>query len=161
MKQKIRIRIIGIIPVIFIALMLINPSAIILVKAADTIIVDDDGTGDYTSIQDAIDNAAVGDYIIVKDGTYGDQLNVNVNGLTISAASGENPTLYISSYSPGIDVSGSNVLIEGFEIYGNGSLTGGPFPTIRASSGSDGLNINFRLLFNVLFFRLIWLKGKL
>jgi hypothetical protein len=117
------------------------PTTSILVEAADTIIVDDDGPADYSSIQDAIDNANPGDIIIVKSGSYGDQLSVNVNGLSISAASGETPTIYVSSYSPGIDVTGSDVLIEGFEIYGNGSLTGGPFPTIKASTGSDGLII--------------------
>ena len=127
---------------ILIAFSITLPNFTLLVNAADTLIVDDDGTGDYLSIQDAIDNANVGDYIIVKDGTYGDQLTVNVNSLTISAASGENPTIYVSSYSPGIDVTALDVLFEGFEIYGNGSLTGGPFPTFRASAGSDGLNIN-------------------
>jgi hypothetical protein len=48
----------------------------------------------------------------------------------------------VSSYSPGIDVTASDVLFEGFEIYGNGSLTGGPYPTFRASTGSDGLIIS-------------------
>jgi hypothetical protein len=133
---------------ILIAFSIIIPNFTLLVDAADTLVVDDDGTGDYLSIQDAIDNANVGDYIIVKDGTYGDQLTINVNSLTISAASGENPTIYVSSYSPGIDVTASDVLFEGFEIFGNGSLTGGPFPTIRASTGSDGLRVinnNFKV----------------
>jgi len=132
----------GMILSLFIAFMFCMPGMNILVEAADTIIVDDDGTGDYTSIQDAINNANVGDYIIVEDGTYGDQLTVNVNALTIVAASGETPTIYVSSYSPGIDVTASDVLIDGFEIYGNVSETGGPFPTIRASTGADGLTIN-------------------
>jgi hypothetical protein len=108
----------------------------------DTIIVDDDpGGGDYTSIQEAIDNADVGDYIIVKDGTYGDQLSVYIS-VTIAAASGETPTIYVSPYSPGIDVSAPDVLIEGFEIYGNASATGGPYPTIQASAGALGLTIH-------------------
>ena len=78
---------------VLIAFSITLPNFTLLVNAADTLIVDDDGTGDYLSIQDAIDNANVGDYIIVKDGTYGDQLTVNVNSLTLSAASGENPTI--------------------------------------------------------------------
>jgi hypothetical protein len=108
----------------------------------DTIIVDDDGTGDYTSIQDAIDNAAPNDYIIVKAGTYGDQLTIDVPGLTISAASGEFPTIYVSSYNVGIDVTAADILLQGFEIFGNGSLVGGPYPTIRASAGAIGLTVN-------------------
>ena len=111
-------------------------------RLADTIIVDDDGTGDYKTIQAAIDNASAGDYIIVKAGTYGDQLTINVPGLTISAASGEVPTIYVSSYNVGIDVTAPDILLEGFEIYGNGALVGGPYPTIRASAGADGLTVN-------------------
>jgi hypothetical protein len=118
------------------------PSITIFVDAADTIIVDDDGTADYTTIQDAIDNASVGDSIVVKDGTYGEQLIVNVPSVSIVAASGETPTIYVSTYDVGIDVTVSDVLIEGFEIFGNGSLSGGPYPTIRASAGSDGLTVN-------------------
>jgi len=114
---------------------------VIITQAGDTLIVDDDGTGDYTSIQDAIDNASSGDYIVVKSGTYGDQLTVDVS-VSIVGGSGENPTIYASSYGVGIDVSAPDVLISGFEIYGNGSLTGGPFPTIRASAGSIGLYVD-------------------
>lgn len=140
-KKQLKNRNTAIIISFILAFSVFIPSFSMNVEAADTIIVDDDGTGDYTSIQDAIDNANVGDYIIVKSGTYGDQLSVYVDSLTISAASGELPTLYLSSYTVGIDVTGSDVLIEGFEIFGNGNLTWGPFPTIKASTGSDGLNI--------------------
>jgi len=107
-----------------------------------TIIVDEHGTGDYKTIQAAIDNASPGDFIIVKAGTYADQLTINVPGLTISAASGEVPTIYVSSYTVGIDVSAADILLEGFEIYGNGALVGGPYPTIRASAGANGLRVN-------------------
>jgi hypothetical protein len=139
--NKNRLMRIGVILSIFAMIVSCFTGGVIITQAGDTIIVDDDGTGDYTSIQDAIDNASPGDYIVVKDGTYSDQLTVNVS-VTISAASGETPTLYLSAYDVGIDVTAPDVLIEGLEIFGNGSLTGGPFPTIRASAGSDGLIVN-------------------
>ena len=43
----------------------------------DTIIVDDDGGGDYTSIQAAVDNASEGDVILVWDGIYFENITIN------------------------------------------------------------------------------------
>lgn len=117
-----------------VAFLLIMPSITIIVKATD-IIVDDDGTGDYTSIQDAIDAASSGDTIWVKEGSYNDALTVNLDNLSILADNGAEPVLYLTSYSPGIDIQSSNVLIEGFKIYGNAAIGGGP--TIRVNSGAD------------------------
>ena len=131
----------GTIVSLFIALLLLIPSSTILVEAGDTIIVDDDGTGDYTTIQAAINNAGVGDNIVVKDGTYAEQLTVNVPSISIVAASGETPVIYVSSYTVGIDVTAPDVHIEGFEIFGNSSLGSALYPAIRASSGSSGLNV--------------------
>jgi len=113
----------------------------LILSTTDTIIVDDDGSADYTTIQAAINNANPGDYIIVKDGIYGDQLTINVSNLTISAASGETPTIYVGAYSIGINVTASDVFLQGFEIYGNGEPSGGPYPTIQASTGSQGLSV--------------------
>ena len=131
----------GTIVSLFIALLLLIPSSTILVEAGDTIIVDDDGTGDYITIQAAINNAGVGDNIVVKDGTYAEQLTVNVPSISIVAASGETPVIYVSSYTVGIDVTAPDVHIEGFEIFGNSSLGSALYPAIRASSGSSGLNV--------------------
>ncbi len=113
----------------------------LLYITADTIIVDDDGTADYTTIQAAINNATTGDHIIVKDGIYGDQLTINVSNLTISAAGGETPTIYVGAYTVGINVTAPEVFLQGFEIYGNGEPSIGPYPTIQASSGSQGLSV--------------------
>lgn len=113
----------------------------IIAMLGDTIVVDDDGTGDYTSIQDAINASSPGDIIIVKDGSYADQLKIFVANLMIVAASGESPTIYVSSYDVGINVTAPDVTLEGFEIFGNGSLTFGPYPTILGNTGSHGLSI--------------------
>ncbi len=52
-----------------------------------TILVDNDGPADYSTIQAAVDNASSGDTIIVKPGTYTENILVNVPGLTIRSES--------------------------------------------------------------------------
>jgi len=121
---------------LFVAFLLCVPNVTIMVKAAD-IIVDDDGTGDYTTIQDAIDAASTGDTIWVKDGSYNDQLTVHTS-VKIIADNGAEPTIYATSFSPGIDVTSNQVTIEGFKIYGSSNPGS---PTIRASSGADELKV--------------------
>lgn len=124
----------------------ILPTFTMVVKAAD-IIVDDDGTGDYTSIQDAIDASSPGDTIWVKAGSYNEALTVNINNVKIIADNGAEPILYLSSYSPGIDIVSSDVRIQGFKIYGNTDTVGGP--TIQLRSTADNSSIrenNFRVV---------------
>jgi parallel beta-helix repeat protein len=122
---------------LLITFLLCIPNVTMMVKATD-IIVDDDGTGDYTTIQDAIDNATAGDTIWVKAGSYNEQLTVNKD-VTIIADTGATPIIYATTWVPSIDVTAVNVTIEGFKIYGNSGSGSGP--TIRASSGSDGLKV--------------------
>lgn len=131
---------------ILVSFLLLMPSITIVVRATD-IIVDDDGTGDYTSIQDAINAASPGDTIWVKQGSYNSALTVNLNNISILADNGAEPILYLTSYSPGIDIQSSNILIEGFKIYGNTVPSGGP--SIRVSAAADKTTIrenNFKVI---------------
>lgn len=121
-----------------IIILIITMQNFILTVAADDFIVDDDGTGDYTSIQDAIDNVPSGSTIWVKDGSYAEQLTIN-KPLKILAVNNEKPHLYVTSDSPGITISANNVTFEGFKIFGNSDIGGGP--TILASTGSDYFSI--------------------
>jgi len=123
----------------FIVSLLLISSLTTFVVKADDLIVDDDGAGPYLSIQDAIDASSPGDTIIVKDGTYSEALTINVNNLTIIANNGDEPIIYLTSYSPGINIQASNVLFEGFKIYGNANPGGGP--VISLTSSADGVII--------------------
>ncbi len=113
------------------------PYVIHQVKATD-IIVDDDGTGDYTRIQDAIDNATDGDTIWVKDGSYNEQLNID-KSVKILAVNGAQPIIHATSWVPSINISADNVTISGFKIYGNAGPTAGP--TVLVSSGGNDFKL--------------------
>jgi len=121
---------------IFITFMLCMPSLTLNVMAAD-IIVDDDGSGDHTTISAAILAASHGDTIWVREGSYNEQLLVDKSVTIIADVVGSRPIIYATTYSPGIDVTAGEVRIEGFKIYGNSNPGGGP--SIRASAGADGL----------------------
>ncbi len=92
---------------------------------SDTITVDIDGTGDYLTIQDGIDNSVDGDVVLVYPGRYIE--NVNFNGHSITLASLELTTrnkVFIDSTIIDGDRSGScvtvlnneNAVIQGFTI---------------------------------------------
>jgi parallel beta-helix repeat protein len=84
------------------------------------IFVDKDGGANYSSIQDAIDNAAEGDIISVKKGIYEELLEINK---TISLiGEGMDSTIIVFNVTEGgvigqtISVSADNCVISGFEI---------------------------------------------
>jgi PGF-pre-PGF domain-containing protein len=85
---------------------------------ADTVTVDYGGNGEYTSIQDAINNASSGDSIVVKPGTYTENLIVD-KSVSIVSESGNPDDTIILSESYGVDVihvTADNVIISGFNI---------------------------------------------
>lgn len=129
---------------IILALLVIMPTITFTVSA--DIVVADDGSGDYTSIQDAINNAAPNETIWIKNGAYNEQLTISTSGITLNAHNGHEPILYLSSYAPGIDVQAENVSIRRLKIYGN--FNPGGAPTILATASADSLDINDNV-FNV------------
>ncbi len=86
---------------------------------AKTITVDDDGEGDYETIQDALDSADEGDEIRVWDGTY--QENVLVNK-TLSLVGNGSTTTTVDARGSGstFKVTEDWVNITGFSIRGGG-----------------------------------------
>jgi len=82
-------------------------------------IVDINGAGQFTSIQQAIDNANPGDTIQVWPGTYNEAININKN--VVLQGSGYENTILTSSTNPTVTM--SNGLIKWFMIsstMGNG-----------------------------------------
>jgi len=89
--------------------------------AATTFLVDDDGPGNYTTIQSAVNEAAPGDLIIVNPGTYPETVDITVLELVFRGKGmpevdgfkedipGENPKITIWGFSitkTGISISG-------------------------------------------------------
>jgi len=86
------------------------------VASARTIYVPDD----YEKIQWAVDNASDGDMIIVRDGTYTENVDVNVDNLTLKSENGSDSTI-VQASSPGdfvFEVTADRVNISGFTIKG-------------------------------------------
>ncbi len=98
----------------------------------DTITVRQDGTGDFTNIQDAINASIDGDTVLVYPGTYYENLNFNGRSITLASLNMlTNVTAYI--YQTIIDgnysgscirvESGETVTIYGFKIvHGSGTI---------------------------------------
>ena len=116
-----------------------------------TIIVDMNGTGNYTSIQEGIDNASDGDIILVYPGTYYE--NINYIGKNITVASNYYTTgddAYIDSTIIDGNHNGSCVLIfdsltEG-KIYGFTLQHGSGFVESSGTSYGGGINLSYNYI---------------
>ena len=94
--------------------------------SAMTWYVDDNGEADFTRIQDAINTASVGDIIIVRDGTYIENVDVD-NSLAIQSENGPASTIVQAANSSDhvFNVSADYVNIRGFTVKGARYLKNG------------------------------------
>ncbi|WP_319506888.1 PGF-pre-PGF domain-containing protein [uncultured Methanolobus sp.] len=85
---------------------------------AETVTVNWNGTGDYTSIQSAIDNASSGDSIIVMPGIYAENLLVDRSVSIVSESGDPDDTAIMAADQEDdvIHVTADNVTISGFNI---------------------------------------------
>jgi len=110
-------------------------ACVVGVASAKTIYVPDD----YAKIQWAVDNASVGDTIIVRDGTYTENVDVNVDNLTIRSENGSvNCTVQANSNDHVFEVTADCVNISGFTIEGPTGYSSG----IYLGNGVDHCNIS-------------------
>ncbi|MHC4124404.1 MAG: right-handed parallel beta-helix repeat-containing protein [Planctomycetota bacterium] len=102
---------------------------------AVTIIVDVNGSGDYTKIQDAITNSTNGDEIIVLQGTYYENIDFEGRAVTLRSSEPNDPNVIVNTIidanqnGSAITCDSSeepNTIIKGFIITdGNASCGGG------------------------------------
>ncbi|MBN2251173.1 MAG: peptidoglycan DD-metalloendopeptidase family protein [Candidatus Altiarchaeota archaeon] len=105
--------------VLLISLLTVN------IASAATFYVDDSGGADYVTIQEAVDAANPGDMIIVKDGTYTENVDVN-KSLTIRSENGAEKTIVqvADSNEPVFNVTANYVTISGFTVSEEGAIWG-------------------------------------
>jgi len=99
--------------------------------------VDAAGSGNYTTIQDAVNNSSSGDKIIVYPGMYNESVDVNVANMSILSYSGNPEDTIVRHIGSGCNffINASNVTISGFNITGTNS-------TGVYMSGFSGANIS-------------------
>jgi parallel beta-helix repeat protein len=102
--------------------------AIVTQADAAVITVDLNGEGNYSSIQEAINNAQDGDTILVSSGVYQENLEINkeLTILSHSTLADNRTKTYIIGAVPGdnvFNIYSSNVTIDGFCISGGSSGT--------------------------------------
>ncbi|KKG09972.1 NosD domain-containing protein [Methanosarcina sp. 2.H.A.1B.4] len=92
--------------------------------APTTLYVGGEGSGNYTTIQDAVNNASSGNTILVYPGTYTENVNASVENISIRSYSGNPDDTIIKREefkSNNIKITANNVTISGFTITGAGS----------------------------------------
>ncbi|MHC4125283.1 MAG: right-handed parallel beta-helix repeat-containing protein [Planctomycetota bacterium] len=126
---------------------LIVSSVLLLAAAccyADIITVDDDGPADFNNIQDAINNAANGDTVIVSDGLYSGMGNkyINFNGkaITVKSENGpENCIVDCNYYGHGFRFENSETVdsvVDGFTVTNADLPCGGDVPCSTEYGGA-------------------------
>ncbi len=109
------------------------------VTAKNIIIVDCNGNGNYTTIQDAINNASNGDIIYVWAGVYYENLIVNKT-VTLIGNGTKNTIINGSGIGDVVYISANFVSISGFTITGSGNKFITPFTDLDA--GIELRNVN-------------------
>jgi parallel beta-helix repeat protein len=85
--------------------------------ASGTVFVDDDGSGNFTKIQEAINASEIGDVIVVQNGTYPENLVVD---RSVVLKGEENPVVKGSGLSdPLVTITSEKVTLEGITFTGS------------------------------------------
>jgi len=122
-----------------------------------TIYVDDDGSADYSMIQDAIDAASSGDTIYVYSGFYHENLNINKE-INLMGENNENTIIDGDNLNDTINIEANNVKISGFKIqHGHAGiqLDGVGYSDISSNiifQNTIGISISFNSHYNNVYF---------
>ncbi len=104
----------------FLSMILIFIISLSSTASAGEITVDDDYGANYTSIQEAVNNSTSGDTIIVRPGTYTENVIVNTTGITIRSES-NNSDAQVNPLNESLStflIQANNITISGLKITG-------------------------------------------
>jgi PGF-pre-PGF domain-containing protein len=107
----------------FLSMILIFIISLSSTASAGEITVDDDYGANYTSIQEAVNNSTSGDTIIVRPGTYTENVIVNTTGITIRSES-NNSDAQVKPLNESVStflIQADNITISGLKITGAGN----------------------------------------
>ncbi len=131
--------------ILFALMLVVSLSLVTAVPVAAADITVGSSGEDHTTIQAAIDAALAGDTIIVSDGTYTEDLTVNIANLTIKSVTGSANTTIQLVDSVGIDIQGGasgftlgGASGEGFNILSGASTTF----SIQLANAPSGVEIS-------------------
>jgi len=110
--------------------------------AATTWYVDDDGGADFTKIQDAVDTASDGDIIIVYNGTYYENVNINKQ-LTLEGS--DMPVVNAGWSGGAIAVGADGCTVDGFYVTGGTAGLIGGWYGIAVESNNNLIKNNIAL----------------
>jgi len=117
--------------VVFLLAMLELDFSICVVEANTTMwTVDDDGTANFQTIQEAVDAADDGDSIYVHSGTYHERLTIN-KPLALTGENRENTIIDGDRIRNVVEITADDVIIKGFTI--QNSNRSSPYAAIRLS----------------------------
>ena len=113
---------------------------------ADTIVVDVNGNGDYTTIQDGIDNASDGDTIYVWNGTYNEVNTIATDNITI-VGNGTSQTILDSDGTGNkiFDISSNNTTLKDMALTDSGLIE----IAIYLGDGLNNLTVDNVEIYNV------------
>jgi parallel beta-helix repeat protein len=87
-----------------------------LTVSGDTISVDDSGGADYTSIQDAINNANESDNIQVASGTYNENIFINKALMILGSGKDNTKIIGLDDQDNTVRITANNVFFSGFSV---------------------------------------------
>jgi len=110
-------------------------------QSGSTLVVDDDGTGDHTSIQAAVDNASADGTVVVESGRYEESVTVDVPGLSLVGPNAGRPGYGNRTAEATIDgrvvIAADGVVLDGFDVSPPPAESNAEGEALRIDGGPD------------------------